>query len=127
MGAKVIPTGLKAGDWAESKPSDYKGNDLDTALKAYEAEAAKGWTIPADPPTAKAGEIKTYIAELNKTLASLATLTAAAGKVSAAAAKTAADLKKLAKDAKDPNAYNSAAGVASSIGANAAKVAKDLA
>lgn len=126
MGAKVISTGLKAGDWAESKPSDYKGNELDTALKAYEAEAAKGWTIPSGAPTAKAGEIKAYIAELNKTLTSLASLSAAAGKVSAAATKTAADLKKLAKDAKDPNAYNSAAGVASTIGANAAKVAKDI-
>jgi hypothetical protein len=131
MGAIVVGGGLSSSNWVRSKPSDYKGQDLDRALKSFEAVANKMPSIPSNlipkAPKATIGEIDTCITglesavtELQKALALVKQIAAALESVQGASGKAAADLRKLAKgkDA-DKDAYDNAASVAESIGGTA--------
>jgi exonuclease VII small subunit len=133
MGATVVSgsTALTAANWAKSKPADYKGQDLDRALKSFEAAAGKSISIPNNlipkVPKPSIGEIETCITglesavtELQKGLAILRQIVAALQAVQGAAGKAAGDLRKLAKGKdSDKDAYESAAGAADFIGAAA--------
>jgi len=136
MGAIVV-SGLSSGTWAKAKPADYKGQELDKALKAYEAQAPKSILVPANLPKlpkAKIGEMETCIAdlesaagEIKKALAILKQNVAALKTVQGAAGKTAADLRKLAKDKPaDKNKYENAASEADSIGSFAGHAINDF-
>ena len=136
MAATVIDS--MADHWAESKPADYKGQDLDKALKAYEALESKMPTIPSNLipsiPESKVSAIdecianvKSTIAELEKGKTYLNQLITAAKAVQTAASKTSADLTKLAKgkkDAKEELKYKNAASTANFIGSSAAQSMK---
>ena len=137
MGATVV-NGLTASYWASHKPADYKGQDLDKALKVYEPLASKGISIPGNlipkVPKATAGEIDTCIkdlqsaiTELQKGQAFLKQIVAALQAVTGASGKAAADLRKLAKgkDA-DKDACENAAITADSIGGLAAGEIKNF-
>jgi exonuclease VII small subunit len=133
MGAIVVDS-LTASYWVGSKPKDYKGGlDLERALKAYEAAAAKGGIqIPSNlipkVPQSKIGEIDGCIkdlthavAELQKGMASLKLVATALQAVRSAADKTGVELGKLAKGkGVDPQQYEAASTRASSIGMMAA-------
>lgn len=137
MGAIVVH-GVSAREWASLKPANYKDQDLDKALKAYEPLAGKGISIPGnlfpDLPKATIGEIDTCIkglqsaiTELQKGQTFLKQIVAALQAVAGAAGKTSADLRKLAKgkDA-DKNACEKAAISAGSIGSFAASAIKNF-
>jgi hypothetical protein len=128
MGATVV-NGLSSSYWAGNKPKDYKGQDLDRALKAYEAVAAKGnITIPSNlipkVPQSKIGEIDGCIKDLNnavtelqKGVTILKQVATALKAVQNAAAKTSVELSKLSKGkGVDPDAYEAASTTASSVG-----------
>ena len=131
MGATVA-NALTSSYWAGAKPKDYKGQDLDRALKTYEGLAGKSnLKIPANliprVPQGKIGEIDGCIKDLNnavtelqKGLTVLKQVATALQAVQGAAAKTSADLTKLSKgkDA-DQDAYQNAAANANSVGAAA--------
>jgi hypothetical protein len=140
MGATVVNTSLTASSWTKAKPPDYKGKDLETALKAAEGLDAKKIAIPAKLPTVpklKISEIETCITELEsdiitlqKALADLKKMESAFQAVCNAADKTSSDLQKMEKDKKatedQKQKYSSAAQTASVIGSNAASMAANL-
>jgi hypothetical protein len=132
MSATVV-NNLTASYWAGAKPKDYKGQDLDRALKAYETAASKGGIqIPSNlipkVPQAKIGEIDGCIKDLNNAVTELQKATTALKQVAtalqavqSAAGKTSADLTKLSKgNDVDPDEYQAAATKASSVGMMAA-------
>jgi hypothetical protein len=136
MGATVV-NALTSSYWAGHKPADYKGQDLDKALKAYEPLAGKSVTIPSSliPPVPKASvsaidaciaKLKSAITELEKGKVILNQVATALQAVQTAAGKASADLIKLAKgkDA-DETEYKNAAITANSIGSLAADALKD--
>jgi hypothetical protein len=138
MGATVV-NGLTSSYWAGSKPKDYKGQDLDRALKAYEAVASKGkLTIPSNlipkVPQSKIGDIDGCIKDLNnavtelqKGLTALKQVATALQGVQSAAGKTSADLSKLSKGkGVDPDEYQAASTKASSVGMLAGDALKDI-
>ena len=137
MGASTV-NGLTAAYWAKSKPTDYKGQDLDKALKTYEGVAGKGLTIPNNlipkAPKPTIGEIEdcikdlqSAVTELQKGLTLLKPIIAALEGVQGAAGKASADLRKQSKDKQDDakKKYEDAASTANSIGSLAASASKD--
>ncbi len=137
MGAVVVAAGLSSANWAKQKPADYKGRDLDQALKGYESLAAKRATIPSSLPVLPNGriseidscitEMESSIVELQKAQAHLKQLVAALQAVVAAAARTSADLRRLAKGtAADTGAYENAASTADVIEGKVSKAVNDL-
>ena len=137
MGATVV-SGLSSANWAKAKPADYKGQDLDKALKSYEALAGKGISIPSNlipkVPKPCIAEIdscitglESAVTELQKGLAILRQTLAALQAVQGAAGKASADLRKLAKGKEsDKNAYQNAASAAESIGGAAENALKSI-
>jgi hypothetical protein len=108
MGATVVSGNLSSAYWARSKPGDYKGQDLDRALKSYEALAGKSISIPSNlipkVPKPRIGEIESCVTqlesavtELHKGVAILKQTVAALQAVQGAAGKAAGDLRKLAR------------------------------
>src|SRR5262245_33806783 len=101
MGATVV-SGLSSANWTKSKPADYKGQDLDRALKVYDAFSGKSnITIPGNlipkVPKATIGEIEgcikdltNAITELQKGLVILKQVATALQGVQGAAGKTSA-------------------------------------
>jgi exonuclease VII small subunit len=138
MGATVVSGLLSSANWAKSKPADYKGQDLDRALKGYEALAGKGISIPSNliPKVPKPciveidaciTGLESAVTELQKGLAILRQAVAALQAVQGAAVKAAADLQKLAKGKdSDKDAYENAAGTAQSIVGAAENVLKSI-
>lgn len=138
MGATVVDTSLNLANWTKNKPSDYKGTDLDTALKAYEAVKKKSVTMPAQLPTPPASsvsglekcikEIQSVVTDMQKGVTYLKELSTGLQKVGTAASKTAGDLQKLAKDkdGQSKKEYMNAATVASGMGSQAASLVKQL-
>jgi hypothetical protein len=134
MAATVVDTSVKAAAWTKAKPADYKGKDLETALKAAEGFDTKKIAMPAKLPTVpklKISEIEKCITEmeadlvtLQKALAELKKIQASLQAVSSAASKTASELEKMEKDKNASDAkkqeYRSAAHTASGIGSSAA-------
>jgi hypothetical protein len=140
MGATVVNTSLTVSAWTKAKPADFKGKDLENALKGAEGLDTKKIALPAKMPavpTLKISEIETCITELEaniitlqKALAELKKMESAYQAVSNAAGKTTSELAKMAKDKKatddQKQKYSSAAQTASVIGSNAAGVAANL-
>jgi hypothetical protein len=140
MGATVVNTSLTVSAWTKAKPSDYKGKDLENALKGAEGFDAKKIAMPAKLPTVpklKISEIETCITEmeadiitLQKALAELKKMQTAFQAVSSAANKTSSELEKMQNDKKasddQKQKYQSAAQTASVIGSNAAGMAASL-
>ena len=137
MGASTV-NGLTAAYWAKAKPDDYKGQDLDKALKTYEGVAGKGLKIPSNlipkapnPTTSEIEacikDLQAAITELQKGLALIKPILAALEGVQGAAGKASADLRKQSKDKQDDakEKYNNAATTADSIGGLAAGALKD--
>ena len=134
MAATVVDGSLKASTWTKAKPADYKGKDLETALKAAEGYDTKKLAMPAKLPAVpklKISDIETCITELEadlvtlqKALAELKKIQASLQAVSSAASKTASELEKMENDKKTSDdkkrEYRSAAQTASSIGSSAA-------
>ena len=132
MGATVVD-GLTASNWAENKPKDYKNQELDNALKAYEAIAAKGTVqiasnLMPSVPQAKIKEIEACIkglnnaiTELQKGMTSVKQVATALQAVQNASAKVSVELTKLSKGkGVDQSQYEGASTSASSIGSLAA-------
>jgi len=138
MGATVVSGGLSSANWARSKPADYRGQDLDRALKSYEALAGKSISIPNNLipkiPKPRINEIdscitqlESAVTELHKGLATLKQTVTALQAIQGAAGKAAGDLRKLAKGRdSDKNAYETAASTAESIGGAAGNALNDL-
>ncbi|HEX2474373.1 MAG TPA: hypothetical protein VHK01_06500 [Lacipirellulaceae bacterium] len=140
MGATVVSNSLTASSWTKAKPADYKGKDLENALKAAEGLDAKKIAMPANLPTVpklKTSEIESCITELEadiitlqKALAELKKMESAYQAVSIAADKTTSELAKMEKDKKatddQKQKYDIAAQTASVIGSNAASMAAKL-
>jgi hypothetical protein len=136
MGATVV-NALTASYWAGNKPVDYKNQDLDKALKAYEPLAGKTAKIPSNliPPVPKStitdiddciAKLKNAITELEKGKVILNQVITALQAVQGAAGKTSADLTKLSKGKDvDESKYKFAATSASSIGSFAADALKN--
>lgn len=132
MAATVI-NGLSASHWAGWKPADYKGQDLDSALKAYEPLAGKTITfasslMPAAPKLniraidGCIADLKTSITEMEKGKAILNQVAGALRAVQSAGFKVSADLNKLSKGKDvDEQKYQAAATVAGSIASSAAE------
>src|SRR5258706_10974293 len=125
MGATVV-TSLTASYWTGHKPADYKGQDLEKALKAYEGVAGKTLTmitkLPTVPKATVSGidtcikELQAAITELQKTQATIKQFTGALQAVQGAANKTSGELTKLSKGKDvDESEYKNAAISASSI------------
>jgi hypothetical protein len=136
MGATVT-NALTSSYWASNKPDDYKTQDLDKALKAYEGVAGKTVKIPNNliPPVPKSSvkdiddcinKLKSAISELEKGKTALGQSVTALKAVQAAASKAAADLAKLSKgkDA-DETKYKNAVAAANAISSAAADALKD--
>ena len=130
MGATVV-SGLSSANWAKSKPADYKGQDLDKALKGYEALAGKGISIPNNlipkipkPSVAEIGscitDLESAVTDLQKGLAILRQTVTALQAVQGAEGKPSADLRKLAKGKQDKDAYENAAAAAEAVSTAAA-------
>jgi hypothetical protein len=140
MGATVVNTSLTVSAWTKAKPTDFKGKDLENALKGAEGLDAKKIAMPAKLPTApklKISEIESCITQmeadivtLQKALAELKKMHSALQAVSSAANKTSSELEKMQKDKKasedQKQKYHSAAQTASVIGSNAASMAANL-
>jgi chromosome segregation ATPase len=140
MGATVVNTSLTVSAWTKAKPADFKGKDLDNALKGAEGLDAKKIAMPAKLPTVpklKISEIETCVTELEadiitlqKALAELKKMESAFQAVSSAANKTSSELQKMEKDKKasedQKQKYHSAAQTASVMGSNAAGIAANL-
>jgi len=129
MGATSLGSGLSSANWAKSKPADYKGQELDNALKACETAGGKTPVIPNNliPKVPKVSiaeitscitDLQSALTELQKALTMLQQIKTALLAVQGAAGKASADLAKLAKGKdsdKDKEPYENAAGVANSI------------
>jgi len=110
MPAKVVNAELNAGVWIKAKPPDFKGKDLENALKRVEGIDAKNVAVPdikSKTPKLKVHEIEDCITEmesdvaaLKKTLAELNKIRAALQAVVTAADKTESELEKMQKDKK---------------------------
>ena len=131
--AATVVNALTVSHWAENKPSDYKGTDLDKALKAYEGVAGKKAQIVTsaiDPLTKKAGvsDIDGYIATCKQAITVMekakviqSEIANALKAVMNAGNKASADLGKLSKgkdvdESKYKNASISASSIASIAG-----------
>ncbi len=137
MGASVA-NALTAGYWAGVKPKDYKGQDLDKALKSYEGVAGKTVKIPNNliPGTPKAtigdiddciAQMKNAITELEKGKVMLNQTVTALQAVQSAASKASGDLMKLSKGKDvDEDEYKNAATSANSVGDAASSKLKDF-
>ncbi len=138
MGAIVV-NALSSANWAKSKPADYKGQDLDKALKAFEALSGKASiTIPGNliPQVPKAAvgaiescikDLNTAVSELQKGLAILKPTVTVLQAIQGAATKTAGELSKMAKDKDgDKGKYENAAASANAAGSAAANLLRDL-
>lgn len=135
MAARVTSIGdLSSSAWAGKKPKNYKGADLDKALKAWDALAAKPVKFPPDLiPAAPEGTlskiegcavmVQAAIKEIDKLGADLEVRIKALKAVSAAAGKTNAELMKLSQDKKlkpdEVKEYRSAAIEAGTLGSSA--------
>lgn len=138
MAAIVVDGSLKSSNWTKKKPADYKGKDLDNALKAYEALADKKITVPAALPTmpkhsASAMEqcikdMQAAIAEMQKATTHLKQMATSLQKVSTAGNATANELRKLAEDKQgaDKKSYLDGASTASAIALEASQMAKQV-
>lgn len=136
MAARVASIGdLSASAWAGKKPKGYKGTELDKALKAWDALAAKPVTLAKDLipsiPDAKISaidacitKVKAAITAIDKAKGDVEQRVAALKAVAAAGAKASADLMKLSEDKKlkedEAKEYRSAAIEAGSLGKGAA-------
>jgi hypothetical protein len=135
MGARVADIGdLSSSAWAGKKPKNYKGADLDKALKAWESLAAKPVTFPPAlipaAPAFKLSEIegcavllKAAITEVEKLKKAVSERVTALKAVATAGAKASADLMKLSKGKKlnddEVKEYRGAAIEAESLGRSA--------
>ena len=126
--AATVVNSLTASYWAENKPSDYKGTDLDKALKAYEGVTSKKAQIVTsaiDPLTKKAGvsDIDSYIATCKQAISVMekakviqSDIGNALKGVVSAGNKASGDLTKLSKGKDvDESQYKSASTRASAI------------
>jgi hypothetical protein len=125
--AATVVNSLTASYWAENKPSDYKGADLDKALKAYEGVASKKAQIVTSTidPLKKAGvsDIDGYIATCKQAITVMekakviqSDIGNALKAVVSAGNKASSDLTKLSKGKDvDESQYKSASTRASSI------------
>ena len=126
--AAIVHDALCASHWAGHKPANYKGEDLDAALKEYELAADNLTDIPHYViPTARVWKIKQIdasmanlkmaIAALDRFRANLHPVINALRTVQAAADKAKAELTELAKsDEVDAKQYLNAANQAAKIG-----------
>jgi hypothetical protein len=133
MAATVVSSSLSASDWTKQKPAEYKGKELETALKGVEGLDSKKFAMPtklSTVPKLKISEIETCITEmeadivtLKKALAELKTSQASLQAVTSAANKTSSELLKMAKDKKasddQKKKYENASQVALAIGSRA--------
>lgn len=135
MGARVASVGdLSSSAWAGKKPKGYKGTDLDKALKAWDALAAKPVKFPPEliPPAPEATlskiegcavMLQAAIKEIDKLGTELEQRVKALKAVSAAAGKANSELMKLSQDKKLSNdevkEYRGAAIEASGLGSSA--------
>src|SRR5262245_8615654 len=131
--AAILHDALCASHWSGHKPADYKGQDLDKALKAYESAAGKLTDIPSNliPPTpilrinqidSCIANLKSAMSELDKCKATLNPAINALKAVQSAAGKTKAELTELSKgDDVDQKTYTSAANEAGRIAGLAGK------
>lgn len=75
MGAVVVDRGPSSAIWADVKPSDYKGAELDKAVAAWESLSSQKVTIPKDlipaPPQCKVRALENYIKSLEGVLKEL--------------------------------------------------------
>ena len=140
MGATVVDTSLTVSAWTKAKPAEFKGKDLENALKGVEGLDTKKIAMPAKLPTLpklKISEIESCITQmeadiitLQKALAELKKIDSALKAVSSAASKTASELEKMEKDKKasddQKQKYSGAARTASVIGSNAATTAANI-
>ena len=136
MGARVV-NALTVSYWADHKPADYKGQDLDRALKAYESVAGKTVKIPSNliPPVPKStitdiddciAKLKSAITELDKGKVILNQIVTTLQAVQAAGGKASADLTKLSKGKNvDETEYKNAATSANTIASLAADALND--
>jgi hypothetical protein len=136
MGATVVNTSLTASAWTKAKPGEFKGKDLENALKSAEGIDPKKIGLPAKLPTTpklKISEIESCITELEadiiilqKALAELKKMESALQAVSSAANKTGSELEKMEKDKKatddQKQKFRSAAHTALGIGSNASNI-----
>jgi len=138
MGATVVSGNLSSAYWAKSKPADYKGQDLDRALKSYEGLAGKSITIPSSliPSVPKSSikevekcitQLQAAVTELQKGVGILKQTVGALKAIQGAAAKAAGELRKQADGAgANKQAYQNAAGVAEAIGGGAGNALKTI-
>jgi hypothetical protein len=129
MPAKVVNLKLNAGVWIKAKPPEFKGKDLELALKGVEGIDVKNVALPdfkSKAPKLKIYEIEDCIKEMESDLAALKKALAEMNKfltalraVQSAAEKTKDELEKMAKDQKasedQKEKYKSAAQTASAI------------
>jgi ABC-type hemin transport system substrate-binding protein len=140
MGVISVVSVLTSENWAQAKPDDYKGTELDKALQAWGTLANQTVEIPEDlipaPPECKVAALTKYIDELKSVLKELDQAKALVNQyitslkaVQAAGSKAAADLTKLSKgenlDERAQQKYTSAASVASSIASSAGSALKE--
>jgi hypothetical protein len=128
MGAKATTIKLDSNGWSKAKPSDYKGKDLDAALKKYESASGKNVTMPKNMPKGSIAEIQQCIKDLQVAVDGLKPILAALQEVSSAAGKTVSDLDKQAKGKSDDDKskYQSAQNVANAIASEASKAMADI-
>jgi hypothetical protein len=133
MAATVVSAAMTVSEWTKAKPADYKGKELETALKGAEGIDGMKVGMPAKMatvPKIKISEIESCITQmeadiitLQKALAELKKAQAALQAVESAAGKTSAELQKMAKDKKASEEqikkYENASSTASAIGAKA--------
>jgi hypothetical protein len=139
MGVISVVSVLSSENWAQAKPDDYKGTELDKALQAWAALANQTVEIPEDllpsPPECKVSalnkytdELKSVVKELDQAKALVNQYISALKAVQGAGSKAAADLTKLSKgknvDEQAQQKYTSAASVANSIASSAASTLK---
>lgn len=99
MGATATAINLSPGSWESSKPKDYKGKDLDAALKAY--DEYRGKAIQLDNSKLTVTDVKAALSWLERKVAALEAIRKACD-------KTAGELRKAGKDSD----YESAASFA---------------
>jgi hypothetical protein len=136
MAARVASIGdLSASAWAGKKPKSYKGTDLDKALKAWDALAAKPVTLVKDLipgiPDAKISaidacitKVKAAITAIDKAKGDVDQRVAALQAVATAGGKASSELTKLSEDKKldedQAKEFRSAGIEAGSLGKSAA-------
>jgi hypothetical protein len=127
MGASVITVKLDAASWVKAKPDDYKGKELETALKKYESVSSKG--IPTMKGTPKGiAEFQQCIKDLQSALDVLKPMHAALQDVAAACDKTIGDLSKQTKGKSDDDQakYKQAQNIVQDISSRASKALNEI-